>query len=146
MVPIQNVPQPIVTENNNHRKPETPRQVKARVKKKQAVVNEALKKQSDQVSGKRYQNLKHMDPTLFNSAAEMKFIELVRGMIEENQGNPVNIAEIYRETSYELNVSTETVKRYLFKHSARRAELRVFGKAVMLNPNYQPAEETEDEN
>lgn len=128
---------------------ETQQQTKVRVKHKQSKTNDVLKKKADQSAatgnGKNYKSQKHLDIMSFNADAEIKFVEVVRVLIEDNNCNPVNISEVYREASYELDVSPSTVKRYLVKHSARRAELRVFGKAVMLNPNYVPAEESDED-
>jgi hypothetical protein len=147
-----NVPQKIETENNHHigKKVETQQQTKVRLNKKQSRVNDALKgkaqKSTGRTGGRNFKNQKHLDIMSFNADAESGFIEVVRVLIEKNRGNPVNISVVYQEASYELDVSPSTVKRYLVKHSAMRAELRVFGKAVMLNPNYTaPAEESDED-
>ena len=148
---LLNEPQQIETETNHHEgiAVESPHQTKIRVKKKQSKTNDTLKakaeKANGKTNGKNFKSQKHLDIMSFNADAEIKFIECVRTLIEENHGNPVNISEVYRESSYEIDVSPSTVKRYLVKHSARRAELRVFGKAVMLNPNYVPAEESDED-
>ncbi len=114
-------------------------------KRKQQRTNEILKKQGSAQSRKNFQELKYTNPTAFNIQAEAAFIELVRTLIEENRGQGIPIWEVYREAAYELKVSTETAKRYLLKHSARRAEFFVFGKMVNLNPRYVPEEEPEGE-
>ena len=119
--------------------------VRQAAKRKQARTNEILKKQGSGESRKNFQELKYTNPTAFNIQAEAAFIELVRTLIEENHGQGIPIWEVYRETAFELKVSTETAKRYMLKHSARRAEFFVFGKIVNLNPRYVPDEEPEEE-
>ncbi len=74
----------------------------------------------------------------------MNLFDVVRELIEENGEKGTQYAQVIQECAYELGVSTQTVKRYMTKHSARRAEFRVFGDRVMLNPRYVPAEEDEE--
>ncbi len=128
---------------DDNRKPTTVSEVRQRARRKQTKTNRRLKKR--QPVSKDFKSLKTMDPTAFNGQAEQRFVELVRQMIERNGSKPVAIAKVYQDGAYALDVSVETVKRYLFKHSAERAELRVFGKAVMLNPNYVEDEEEDEE-
>lgn len=111
-------------------------ETRRKAKQKQAETNAVLKRQAGK-NPRDFRNQKHVDVMSFNAGAEAAFVELVRGLIEEAPGKTqVPLSEVMREASYELNVSTMTVKRYLTKMSARRAPLRVFGDAVMLNPNY----------
>ena len=119
----------------------SPKHVVQSVKAKMGKTNKKLQKRGS--IPKNFKALKSIDPTAFNGQAEQAFVELVRRMIEVKNGNPVALAAVYQETAYKLDVSTETVKRYLFKHSAETAELRVFGKMVFLNPNF--AEELDEE-
>jgi len=126
--------------------PETidlPHEVKRKAKKKQADTNDRLKEKA-KGADKSFKNQKHVDLMAFNASAEERFVEKVRLMIEKSNRTTIPISQVYQECSYDLNVSPQTVKRYLVKHSASRAELRVFGKDVMLNPNYRPEDE-EDE-
>ena len=90
-----------------------------------------------------YKNQKHMDILSFNAGAEDAFVLLVAKMIERNGGNPVEVGRVLQKAAFKLDVSTMTAKRYLLKHSDDEAELRVFGKVVMMNPNFK--EEGEDE-
>lgn len=121
-----------------------PDEVKRRARKNQANTNMILKKKAERAGKSHFKDQKHIDLMAFNAEAEDHFVELVRVMIEEIGSGQVPIGQVYQEAAYELNVSPQTAKRYLIKHSARRAELRVFGKAVMLNPRYEP-EKDEDE-
>jgi hypothetical protein len=66
------------------------------------------------------QGLKQSDILTFNNDAERAFVRLISEILRED--GPLSYREAIREAAYELNVSTETAKRYLEKHSARRAE------------------------
>ena len=79
------------------------------------------------------QSLKHLktfDLVAFNKNAEQIFCELIVGWLQEEGDQPVSA--VLAEGAFELDVSTETVKRYLLKHSARRAEFRVQDGMVSL--------------
>ena len=94
--------------------------------------------------GKRdFKNQKHVDLLSFNAGAEDMFVQLVRRLIERNNGKPVTIGRVLQKTSFKLNISPMTAKRYLQKHTDDEAELRVFGEMVMLNPNFVPEPEEE---
>lgn len=62
--------------------------------------------------------LKQLDKTSFNACAEELFLDLICRLLDEGE---LTVREAIVETAYELNVSPETSKRYIFKHSARRA-------------------------
>jgi hypothetical protein len=66
--------------------------------------------------------LKRTDLNAFNSAAESAFVNLICKLIVEE--GPRTVRAVMSEASYELDVSPETAKRYLFKHTARRAHFR----------------------
>jgi hypothetical protein len=66
--------------------------------------------------------LKRTDLNSFNTAAEQAFISLICKLIADE--GPVTVREVMSEGSYELDISPETAKRYLFKHTARRAHFR----------------------
>lgn len=83
-------------------------------------------------------------PTRFKELAEQIAIELVRYLTVVNGGEPVELSQVYQEGAYLLKVSPETIKRYIFAHTAMHAELYRIGKKVKVNPNYKP-EEDEDE-
>jgi len=136
-------------ELNGLNKPEEvllPHEVKRRAKRKQASTNERLKAQAAKTGNSRsFKSQKHVDLMAFNASAEELFVEIVRKLIEDSGRTTISIGTVYQEGAYELNVSPQTVKRYLIKHSARRAALRVFGKDVMLNPKYAPDEQEEED-
>ncbi len=67
-------------------------------------------------------NLKEFDKTAFNGLAEERFLEFVHDLIRDD-GGEVSRNTILKEAAFELDVSTETVKRYLLKHTARKASL-----------------------
>jgi hypothetical protein len=64
-----------------------------------------------------------LDLVEFNGRCEKEFVQLVADFIrEEGEQTP---KAIYSEAAFELNISIETAKRYLLKHTARRAEFKV---------------------
>ncbi len=119
-----------------------PPEVIKSLKARQAATNRKLKAKIKPTP--YWKGLKSLDSTAFNAQAELAFIEIVRVMIEVRDGNGVAIGAVYQEAAYRLDISPETAKRYLFKHSAETAEFLVFSKLVMLNPHYQE-ESLEDE-
>lgn len=76
-------------------------------------------------------DLKVSDIISFNRTAEKKFIVIVRELIAD-EGEPQTVRTVTAEGAFELNISVETAKRYLLKHSARRAEFRVDTDGVWL--------------
>lgn len=76
--------------------------------------------------------LKALDLNEFNSRAEQEFVKLVSEFVRECEGNPPRVREVLAEAAFELDISVETAKRYLLKHSARRAEFEVVGGVVTL--------------
>ncbi len=97
-----------------------------------------------EIDRKRLQFLKHNNPVQFRELAEQTLIEIVRYMVAKNDGKPVDFFAVQQECSYKIGVSLETVKRYVFTHSAGSAELRLTGKKVGINPDF-VAEPDEDE-
>jgi hypothetical protein len=71
-------------------------------------------------------SLKAIDVIAFNASAERKFVELARRLC------PCPVSYLVREAAYMLDVSIETTKRYLLKHSASNAEFVVMRGVVML--------------
>ena len=63
--------------------------------------------------------LKASDLTAFNSSAEASFRSLICKLIAME--GPLSPRDVLSEAAFELNISTETVKCYLLKHTARRA-------------------------
>lgn len=76
------------------------------------------------------QGLKQTDIVAFNQDAEVAFVDLIAGILRED--GQLSYREALQEAAYELNISTETAKRYLVKHSARRAEFCIEGRSVTL--------------
>jgi len=74
--------------------------------------------------------LKTFDAVAFNRAAEKAFIELARRLV------PCSVSHLIREASFALDISPETAKRYLFKHSAA-AEFEVYCGVVVLRQRNQ---------
>ena len=75
--------------------------------------------------------LKFLDPVGFNFQAERRFLILV-GNLCSSGPQPVNT--ILQEAAFELNVSTETARRYLVKHTASRATLEIDDGMVSVKP------------
>lgn len=84
-------------------------------------------------------------PTRFKELAEQVAIELVNYLTTVNGGEPVELSQVYQEGAYLLRVSPETMKRYIYAHTAMNAELCRIGKKVKVNVSYKPAEDEEDE-
>ena len=74
--------------------------------------------------------LKQADVVAFNSEAEKTFVALVRTLA------PCSVSDAVREAAFELNISVETAKRYLIKHTARRAEFVIACGVVQVRGNY----------
>lgn len=60
--------------------------------------------------------LKSLDLVAFNSKAEERFTAILLDLLKHHRA--VSTFTAIQETAYRLNVSTETAKRYLLKHSA----------------------------
>lgn len=84
-------------------------------------------------------------PTRFKELAEQVAIELVRYLTAVNGGEPVELSQVYQEGAYLLRVSPETMKRYIYAHTAMNAELCRIGKKVKVNVSYKPAEDEDEE-
>lgn len=77
--------------------------------------------------------LKSLDLSEFNSRAEQEFVSLVSEFVRERESNPPRVREVLAEAAFELNISIETAKRYLLKHTARRAEFVISDGKVGLH-------------
>lgn len=75
--------------------------------------------------------LKALDVIAFNREAEMAFVALLSRLISDG-GGEVLLIDAIRETAWHLDISTETAKRYLLKHTASAAEFVSDGKVVRL--------------
>ena len=74
--------------------------------------------------------LKAFDIVSFNSMAETLFVALITDYINDEGPQPTVV--VCAEAAFELDISIETAKRYLLKHSARRAEFEIKEKQVHL--------------
>jgi hypothetical protein len=70
--------------------------------------------------------LKENDLLAFNAVAESEFCSFVCSYLSEYENVTQN--EIIQEASFELNISPVTAKRYLLKHTARRASFAIINK------------------
>lgn len=68
-------------------------------------------------------SLKTTDILSFNSEAERQFCELISSLLSDAGDVTPHIC--YQEAAFELNISTQTAKRYFIKHTARRAQFGV---------------------
>jgi hypothetical protein len=103
--------------------------IKPRVQGKVTTVSKPVRNQRKQVK-RPGQGLKQSDILAFNHEAEMSFVELISGLLQED--GSITYREAVREAAFELNISIETAKRYLEKHSARRAEFSIEDGSVIL--------------
>ncbi len=94
---------------------------------------------------KQLEYLKHTNPVAFRELAEKTLIELVKYLVDQNGGHPVELNVVVKEGSFNIGASPETVKRYVFTHSASTAELLMVGKKVKLNPFYKPQNDEEED-
>lgn len=74
--------------------------------------------------------LKAIDLLEFNGRAEQEFVKITKEYIEQEGSQSVRA--ILAEAAFELNISIETAKRYLLKHTARRAEFKIEAGKVEL--------------
>lgn len=93
---------------------------------------------------KRLEFLRYTNPVAFSDLAARTTVELVKWLIEQNSGQPVELSTVLQEGSHKIGVSMETVKRYVITHSAMGAELKRDGKRVKLNPYFKPDDEEDD--
>jgi len=73
------------------------------------------------------QGLKMLDVSAFSAECEQMFLELARA------GSGLAVREIIAAAAFHLDISPETAKRYLQKHSAIGAELTLTGGKVAWN-------------
>lgn len=118
---------------------------KAGQKKTDKALKDAEKGKDWNKIRKQLRVLKSADLVAFNELADEYFVHLVRELLTESPTEKIKTTEVLRESSYEIGVSPETIKRYLMQHTARRAEFRVFQGYVFLNPNFISRDEDEHE-
>ena len=83
-------------------------------------------------------NRKRTDILAFNEQAERKLCLLLDELLEELQATEdtggVPVQTVYQEAAFELSISVETAKRYLWKYTARRAPYQVVDGYVYARP------------
>lgn len=90
--------------------------------KQEDLNNHPLFKKSIPTDKQELASQKEFDLVGFNLSAEKQFIELLCWLLADGELSP---REAIQEASFELNISPETTKRYLSKHTARRAQFRI---------------------
>jgi hypothetical protein len=93
----------------------------------------------------RMEWLKEERPTEFKTTAEQITIELVKYLAIQNGGEAVDLSTVYQEGAFLLKVSPETMKRYVYAHTAMNAELYRVGKKVKPSPYYKPMSDDEED-
>jgi hypothetical protein len=73
-----------------------------------------------------------VDIVSFNAGAEAHFVLWLTAKIKASDGQAVGIGWVYSNAAFELDISIETVKRYLLKHTADLAEFHSDGRAITL--------------
>jgi hypothetical protein len=68
--------------------------------------------------------LKQLDIVAFNQSAEAYFQTVLKELILADGGRTSYLGAV-QEIAYRLNVSPETAKRYILKHTARSAPFEV---------------------
>lgn len=74
-------------------------------------------------------NLKMTDVVAFNRACETEFVALVSKLAARGG---VAYSTVISECAFELDVSIETIKRYVIKHTASRAEFTIADGFIFL--------------
>lgn len=72
------------------------------------------------------------DPVSFNAGAEEHFIAWLKKKILRSQTKSIAYAWAVSNAAYELDVSVITIKRYIQKHTADRADFQTNGKHIVL--------------
>jgi hypothetical protein len=89
--------------------------------------------------------LKSLDLTEFNARAEEEFVKLVGQFVIERGSNLPRVREVLAEAAFELNISVETAKRYLLKHTASRAEFAILDGRVAVREHAKKYQEQDGE-
>lgn len=76
--------------------------------------------------------LKELDIVAFNTKAEEFFVFWLSEAVAATHGEGRAIGWVLANAAFELDVSTETAKRYLAKHTAERAEFTILNGKVFL--------------
>jgi hypothetical protein len=103
--------------------------------KSQIRIDSEKETESDRIN--ELNRLKSDDILLFNSSAEEYFLEIVCECLDEFSGK-LTQSESIAESAYRLNVSVVTTKRYLLKHSTKRARFEVIRGFVVCKIHFHP--------
>lgn len=87
-----------------------------------SLANHPLFKKSVPTDRQELAEAKPMDLVDFNRTAEKQFVELICFLLADGD---LSAKEAIQESCFELNISPITARRYLLKHTARRAEFRI---------------------
>lgn len=101
------------------------------------------KESSEEIASDRIEELNRLkseDILLFNSSAEEYFLEIVCECLDEFSGK-ITQSESIAETAFRLNVSVVTTKRYLLKHSTKRARFEIKRGFVICRIHFHPRRE-----
>lgn len=79
-----------------------------------------------------WRGLKSLDICSFNQGAELYFVGWLTEKIETADYNAVSLGWVISNAAFELDISTETAKRYIIKHTADKAEFYSDGKVITL--------------
>lgn len=113
-----------IDDNNAKRKPE-PKPRKKRIAKRGSERDLPIRLEVDNLpeAEGELRTLKATDLVEFNRIAECEFVTIVLGLMGEY--GAVRVREVCIEAAYRLDISIETAKRYLLKHSAFSAEFEI---------------------
>lgn len=75
--------------------------------------------------------LKQLDIVAFNQSAEAYFQTVLKELIQADGGRTSYLGAV-QEIAYRLNISPETAKRYILKHTARSAPFEVSDGLIRL--------------
>jgi hypothetical protein len=75
--------------------------------------------------------LKQIDIVAFNQSAEVYFQTVLKELILADGGKTSYLGAV-QEIAYRLNISPETAKRYILKHTARSAPFEVSDGLISL--------------
>jgi len=76
--------------------------------------------------------LKAEDLVAFNTKAEEFFVYWLAEAIRGTKGEGIPPSKVIQNAAFELDISLDTARRYLVKHTADRAEFHSDGKRVTL--------------
>ena len=98
----------------------------------QAKPRTATSEQQSSRSFYSWQSQKLLDICSFNAGAESTFVIWLTERLGSEEFGAVTVGWLLSNAAFELDVSIETIKRYLAKHTADRAEFHSDGKIVTL--------------